>query len=94
MRKLFDKQKRIGGVRLDKHTLHTLKATEHAMKWSRFMLLFFSESCPSYFSIVLIKHYDQQQLGKERVYFSLHFRQQFLTKGSQDRRSSRAGSWR
>lgn len=43
MKKLFDKQERIGHVPLDRHKLHILKGSEYVMK-PGFMLLFFSES--------------------------------------------------
>ena len=41
------------------------------------------------FSTAVIEHYDQKQVGEERVYFHLYF-----TEGRKDRSSNRAGTWR
>lgn len=66
MRKPFNKQNRVGHVCLDKHAPRE-QGTEHVT------VLYCNESCLSYFYIVVIKRHDQQQLEKERAYFSLHF---------------------
>jgi hypothetical protein len=45
-------------------------------------------------SIASTKHHDQKSVGKERVYLAYTSRSQSITGGSQDRNSSRAGTWR
>ena len=45
-------------------------------------------------SIAAAKHHDQKQVGEERVYWVHAFTSLFITKVSQDRSSSRAGTWR
>jgi hypothetical protein len=41
-----------------------------------------------------MKHHDQKQVGEERVYPAYGSRSLFIIKGSQDRNSSRAGTWK
>lgn len=45
-------------------------------------------------SIVVMTYYDQKYLGEERVYLAYISTSLFFTEGSQDRVSSRAGTWR
>jgi hypothetical protein len=42
----------------------------------------------------MMKHHDQKEGGEERVYLAYTSIPQFIIRGSQDRNSSRAGSWR
>ena len=41
-----------------------------------------------------MKHHDQKQIGEEKVYLAYTSTSLFIIKGSQDRNSSRAGTWR
>ena len=44
--------------------------------------------------IAVRKHYDQKQAGEESVYSAYTSTALFITEGSQDRNSSRVGTWR
>jgi hypothetical protein len=88
MRKLFDKQKRIGHVPLDEHRLHS-ERYRTGDEASGFMLLVFSESW-------LLFYCDKTLWPTatwERKGFTVYTWQQFLTKGSQEWSASRAGTW-
>jgi uncharacterized protein Veg len=41
-----------------------------------------------------MKHHGQQHLGEERVNLAYTFTSVFITEGSQDRNSNKAGTWR
>ena len=43
-------------------------------------------------TIGVMKHHDQKQLGEERFYSAGTSTSQFITEGSQERSSSRAGT--
>jgi hypothetical protein len=45
-------------------------------------------------SIAMIKHHDQKQVGKERVYLAFTCMSYFIIEESQDRNSNRAEIWR
>jgi hypothetical protein len=45
-------------------------------------------------TIAVMKHHDQKQIGEERVYVAYASISLFITKGSQDWSSSRAGNWK
>jgi hypothetical protein len=45
-------------------------------------------------SIALIKYQDQKQVGEKRVYLTYTSTSLFITKGNQDRNSSRDRTWR
>jgi hypothetical protein len=42
----------------------------------------------------MVKHHDLKQVGEERVYLAYTSVLLFIIEGSQDRNSSRAGTWR
>lgn len=41
----------------------------------------------------VMKHQGQKQIGKERVHFCHSYIQEFIIKGSEDRNSSKIGTW-
>jgi hypothetical protein len=45
-------------------------------------------------TIAVMKHHDQNQVGEEKVYSIYTSTSQLIIKGSQNRNSSRAGTWR
>ena len=51
-------------------------------------------SCLIRVSTASVKHYDQNQVGEERVYLAYMSTLLFITRGRQDRNSNRARTWR
>ena len=45
-------------------------------------------------NVAVMKHHGQQHLGEERVNLAYTFTSVFITEGSQDRNSNKAGTWR
>ena len=41
-----------------------------------------------------MKYHDLEQVGEKRVYLAYSFISLFITEGSQDKNSSRVGTWR
>jgi len=42
----------------------------------------------------MMKHHDQKQVGEVRIYLTYTFASWSITEGTQDRNTTRAGTWR